>query len=64
MVMANIYMECGKYDEAINELDYLLALETVYTVNDIILNPTFDPLKENPTFQKVIDHYRLTPDRI
>ena len=40
MVMANIYMDCGKYDEAINEIDYLLSIGTEYTVNDIKLDQT------------------------
>lgn len=61
MVMARIYTICGQYDEAIGELDYLLSLETKFTVHDIELDDTFDPLRELPAYQVLMKKYALAP---
>lgn len=58
MVMAIIYTNCGRYDEAIDELEELLALGTNYSVNDLKLNIMFDPLRTLPRYQDMIARYK------
>lgn len=57
MVMAIIYTNCGRYDEAIDELEELMALRTIYTVNDLKLNSMLDPLRTLPRYQEMIARY-------
>jgi len=61
MVMAQIYATCGMYGKAIEEIDYLLSLETKFTVHNIELEETFDPLRELPEYQRLMKKYALTP---
>lgn len=61
MVMASVYTMCDMYDAALEEIDYLLSLETHFTVNDIKMNRVFDPLKERPEFQALMKKYALPP---
>jgi hypothetical protein len=57
MVMAKIYVNCGNYDEAINELDYVLSLRAVNTVNGLKLQSWVDPLRDHPRFQALLEKY-------
>lgn len=59
MVMARIYVNCGKYDEAIDELEYLLSLESVNTANDLKLYLWVDPLRDHPRFQALLKKYEM-----
>jgi hypothetical protein len=59
MVMILAYTSCGMYDEAIAEIDYLLSLESHYTVNDFQLWRRFDSLRELPEFQALMEKYAL-----
>lgn len=58
MVMATIYVKCGEYDKAIDQLEVLLGEQTPYTVNDFKLNPELDPLRKLPRYQELIERYR------
>ena len=57
MVMAIIYVKCGQYDRALDELEELLAQQTPFTVNDFKLNGKLEPLRELPRFQKLLEKY-------
>ena len=57
MVMAEIHINCGNYDEAIDELDYLLSLKADYTTNNLRLWSWVDPLRNHPRFQAMIEMY-------
>jgi hypothetical protein len=57
MVMASIYVECGEYDKAIDELEVLLSEQTPFTVNDFKLNPDLEPLRKLPRYQEMIKKY-------
>ena len=59
MVMAEIYTHCGRYDDALDELEYLLSLETDYTANDVRLNPTFDRIRHLPRYRELMNRYAL-----
>jgi hypothetical protein len=58
MVMAQIYTMVGEYDSAIDELEYLLSIESGYTAHSLNLNPEFEPLREHPRFQALLNKYR------
>jgi len=57
MVMAKIYVNCGSYEEAIDELDYLLSLRVAFSANDLKLWRWVDPLREHSRFQALIEKY-------
>lgn len=57
MVMAIIYTTCGRFDEAIDELDFLLSLRTAYTVYDVKHTRYLDPLREHPRYKGLIARY-------
>jgi hypothetical protein len=59
MVMARIYTRCGMYDEALVEIDYLLSLESDFTVNDFKMDRDFIPLLDLPEFQALVEKYAL-----
>lgn len=59
--MATILTKCGKYDEAIERLDYLMSLEGWYTVNSLNMNKEFDPIRDMPEFQALLKKYAMTP---
>lgn len=62
MVMIEIYARCGRWDDALNEMEELLSLEIEYTVNDFKLNPLYNPIKDNPRFQELMKKYALASD--
>ena len=57
MVMARIYTNCGHYDKAIDELDYLLSFEAGNTANDLKLWSWVDPLRDHPRFPALLEKY-------
>jgi hypothetical protein len=57
MVMATIYTMAGEYDEAIAELDYLLSIPSWFSINQLKLDPFYDPLRDQPGYQKLLDKY-------
>lgn len=59
--MAKIYTECGQYQEAIDELDYLLSITSGYSTNTLNFDDDFDPLRELPEFQALLKKYELNP---
>jgi len=62
MVMAIIYVTCGRYDDALDELEDLLAQQTPYTINDFKLNLRLDPLRELPRYQEMMRKYGVSSD--
>jgi hypothetical protein len=63
MVMAIIYVKCGEYDKALDELDELLAQQTPYTVNDFKQNPELEPLRKLKRYQEMMHKYSVTAGR-
>ena len=59
MVMAIIYVKCGDYDKALDELEELLLQQTNYTVNDFKLNMELEPLRKLPRYQEMMKKYAL-----
>ena len=44
----------GHSDAAVDDLEYLLSIPSGHTPWDIRLNPFFDPIRDNPRFQRLI----------
>jgi len=59
MVMARIYINCGNYDKAIDELDNLLSLEGVYAANNLKLWSWVDPLRNHTRFHELMKKYEM-----
>lgn len=59
MVMARILINCGKFDEAIDELEFILSLESITTPNSYKLFHWMDPIRDNQRFIKLLERYKL-----
>ena len=57
MVMATIYIMAGENDKAFDELDYLLSIPSWFSVNQLKLDPFYDPLRDHPRYQELIRKY-------
>jgi tetratricopeptide (TPR) repeat protein len=55
--LAEIYTWVGRPDEAFHLLDHLLTVPNGLTVSTLKLDPTWDPLRDDPRFQALIDKY-------
>jgi serine/threonine protein kinase/Flp pilus assembly protein TadD len=52
--LARINVMVGEYDAAIDQLEYLLSIPSQISVSLLRLDPTWEPLRDNPRFQKII----------
>jgi TolB-like protein/Flp pilus assembly protein TadD len=59
--LAQIYAWTGEFDEAFRLLDHLLAVPSSLTVPMLKLDPAWDPLRQDPRFQALIDKYGAKP---
>ena len=57
MDLADIYVICGEQDEAISLLEKLLTVPGWTSVNLLRLDPIYDPLRENPRFQTLVEQH-------
>ncbi len=55
--LAQIYAWTGEFDEAFRLLDHLFAVPSNLTVPMFKLDPAWDPLRQDPRFQALIDKY-------
>ena len=55
--LAQIYTSTGEFDEAFRLLDHLLDVPNGLTVPMLKLEPMWDPLRNDPRFQALIDKY-------
>lgn len=54
----------GRYDEAIQNVEWLLTNPSAVTVAELRLNPMWDTLRERPDFQALLEQHgasRTTP---
>jgi len=58
MVMAQIYTIAGRYDDAIDQLEYLLSIPSWCTPEFIRADPIFAPLADIPRLNKVLRDYK------
>ncbi|MGH8015193.1 MAG: hypothetical protein ACREBV_03285 [Candidatus Zixiibacteriota bacterium] len=55
--MAQIYMECERYDDAFEELEYLFSLESEFSVNELKFMKEFDPIRDHPRYKELLKKY-------
>jgi TolB-like protein/Flp pilus assembly protein TadD len=55
--LAQIYASTGERDEAFRLLDHLLAVPSGLTVPMVKVDPVWDPIRNDPRFQALIDKY-------
>jgi hypothetical protein len=46
-----------EYDAAIDLLDYLLSIPSWVSVPQLRLHPMWDPLRDHPRFQALLERY-------
>jgi non-specific serine/threonine protein kinase len=56
--LARIYVMVGEYDAAIDRLEYLLDIPGMMSIPLLRLDPAWDPLRNHPRFEKLIDSDR------
>ena len=55
MDLAEIYMMCGKHEEAIDQIEILLSVPSVVSVGILRVDPIWDPIRSNPRFQRLLE---------
>jgi serine/threonine-protein kinase len=55
--LAQIYAWTAESDEAFRLLDHLLKVPSNITIPILKLDPAWDPLRQDPRFQALIDKY-------
>jgi len=55
--LAQIYAWAGEFDEAFRLLDHLFTVPSNLTVPMLKLDPAWDPLRQDPRYQALIDKY-------
>ncbi len=55
--LAMIYTVVGEYEEAINQLEYLMSIESgdIVSIPVLRLDPMWDPLRQHPRFKRLIE---------
>jgi TolB-like protein len=52
--LAHIYVRVGDHAAAVDELESLLAVDAPLSLPWLIADPTWDPLREEPSFQRLV----------
>ena len=58
--LAYVYSMVGEQDKALDEIELLLSIPYYFTTWDLKLNPFWDPLRDHPRFQELIEKYKDT----
>jgi serine/threonine-protein kinase len=53
-VLARIYILTGEYEKALDQLESLLGIPYYLSPGWLRIDPTFDPLRKHPRFQKLV----------
>jgi serine/threonine-protein kinase len=60
--LAVTYARVGEQDKALNLVDTLLSIPSELTVAILKIDPNWDPLRDNPRYQALIDKYEKRYD--
>jgi serine/threonine-protein kinase len=55
--LAEIYVRLGRYDDAVQAVERLLGIPGRLTVPLLEIDPTWDPLRDHPRFQALLERY-------
>jgi serine/threonine-protein kinase len=53
--LAEIYLMCGEYEAAIDELETLLSVPGYTSVGILRVDPIWDPIRSNPRFRRLLE---------
>ncbi|UCH85634.1 MAG: protein kinase, partial [Candidatus Latescibacterota bacterium] len=53
--LAEIYVKCGKYNRAIDQIETLLSVPSWISPGLLRVDPIWDPLRSNPRFQRLVE---------
>jgi serine/threonine-protein kinase len=53
--LAEIYVKCGNYDAAIDQIQTLLSVPSYMSVGLLRVDPIWDPIRSNPRFQRLLE---------
>ena len=56
-ILVEIYIILNEFDKATSEIEYLLSHPSELSVNLLKIDPLYDPLRDNPRFQELIEKY-------
>jgi tetratricopeptide (TPR) repeat protein len=57
--LAKIYARVGEFDKALDLIDELLSIPCGLSVGLLRLDPAWDPLRDNPRFQALLEKYEV-----
>lgn len=60
--LAEIFAIVGKEEDAIDQLELLLSMSSLVSVAYLKIDSMFDPVRDNPRFQKMIQKYSEKPN--
>ncbi|UCG52289.1 MAG: protein kinase [Candidatus Latescibacterota bacterium] len=55
--LAAIYVKVGEYDAALDQIEYVLSIPALYSIQSLRLSPTWDPLRNHPRYQALLEKY-------
>ena len=56
--LARIYVMVGEYEEALDQIEFLLSIPTYWLSAPLLrLNPMWDPLRKHPRFKQLLEKY-------
>ncbi len=55
--LAQVYTMIGDYEAAIDQLELLLSMPSLVSVPVLRIDPTWDPLRDHPRFQALLEQY-------
>ena len=58
-LLAQIYVMVGEYEDAIDQLEYLLSIPALLSTPSLRVDPTWAPLREHPGFEALLKKYAV-----